>query len=172
MEGSLNSGLFQRCVALIMELEGGDRYTNDPQDPGGETKYGISKRAFPQEDIRGLTLERAMGIYRDRYWGPIRGDRLPPQLALCVFDCAVNQGQGAAIRLLQCAVRAKEDGVMGDKTIHLVERMDAKGLLADYMCRRVHRYLLSDDYAQFGKGWVRRLFRITYEAHAIATGGV
>lgn len=167
----MNSGLFQRCVALIMELEGGDRYTNDPQDPGGETKYGISKRAFPQEDIKNLTQERAIGIYRDRYWDPIRGDRLPPQLALCVFDCAVNQGQGTAIRLLQCAVKAKEDGVMGDKTIHLVESVELKELLTDYLARRAHRYVLSEGYSKYGRGWLRRLFRVAYEANAIATGG-
>lgn len=167
----MNSAVFNRCAHLIIQLEGGDILTQDPDDPGGATKYGISKRAFPKEDIPSMTLERAMGLYKECYWDTIRGDRLPPSLALCVFDCAVNQGQGTAVRLLQCAVKAKEDGVMGDKTIHMVEMVEQRELISDYMARRAHRYVLTEGYSRYGRGWLKRLFRISHEAQTIVPTG-
>ena len=47
---------------LLMLNEGG--YVNNPNDPGGETKYGVSKKAYPDIDIENLTLEQAKKIYR------------------------------------------------------------------------------------------------------------
>ena len=40
---------FEEIIEVVLEHEGG--YVNDPKDPGGETKYGVSKRAYPNEDI-------------------------------------------------------------------------------------------------------------------------
>lgn len=48
---------FDKAFEIVIGHEGG--YVNNPKDPGGETKYGISKRTYPNEDIRGMTLERA-----------------------------------------------------------------------------------------------------------------
>ncbi|MBI5843910.1 MAG: hypothetical protein HZB23_04475 [Deltaproteobacteria bacterium] len=48
-----------------MAHEGG--YVNDPADPGGETRFGISRRAYPNEDIKALTRERAAEIYYRDY---------------------------------------------------------------------------------------------------------
>lgn len=52
---------FDKAFEIVVGHEGG--YTDHPSDPGGETKFGISKRSYPNENIKGLTLERAKQIY-------------------------------------------------------------------------------------------------------------
>lgn len=100
---------------FVLSWEGG--YVNDPRDPGGETKYGISKRAHPSVDIRNLTIQQAHEIYRADYWERIRGDYLPPRAAIAVMDFAVHSGVPAASLALQGEVGAKQDGVIGPRTI-------------------------------------------------------
>lgn len=98
---------FQRCMKIILEFECrrkkdgtlDDGYVNDPHDPGGETKYGISKRAYPKEDIKNLTLGRALELYYTDYWYVAAGLDWP--LNLCAFDAAVNQGTKRAKEWLQ-----------------------------------------------------------------------
>lgn len=76
-----------------------DGYVNDPHDPGGETKYGISKKSYPKVDIKNLTLDAALDIYYRDYWFVGRTEKFP--LNLCVLDCAVNQGTKTAKQFLQ-----------------------------------------------------------------------
>lgn len=77
-----------------------DGYVNDADDPGGETKYGISKRAYPNEDIKNLTLARALELYFRDYWLKSGCDKLTYPLNAVVMDCAVSQGVGRAKQLL------------------------------------------------------------------------
>ena len=100
---------FDRCVRAVLLEEGG--LSDHQQDPGGLTKYGISRRAYPDLDIRRLTMDDVIEIYRRDYWNPVRCTDLPASLALLVFDSAVNQGAGTAARLLQKAVGVTEDEV-------------------------------------------------------------
>jgi lysozyme family protein len=143
---------FQECLDFVFRHEGG--YVNDPRDPGGETKYGISKRAYPDLDIKALTPELAARIYRRDYWDTCRCDALPPGLALMVFDAAVNQGQGTAIRMLQAAASVPVDGRVGPMTIRAAG-LDI-GLPAFYSQRR-ERYEANKNFAIYGRGWIRRL---------------
>ncbi len=109
---------FELAVSKILEREGGSTYTNDPEDPGGETKFGISKAAHPKEDIANLTEDRAKEIYRANYWDPIRGDDVERQdIAEVIFDTAVNMGVYTAIRMTQKAAGTYPDGIMGVKTL-------------------------------------------------------
>lgn len=59
---------FHLAFNHLMKYEGG--YVNDPDDPGGETKYGISKRSYPNLDIKNLTEEQAKSIYLREWWSP------------------------------------------------------------------------------------------------------
>jgi hypothetical protein len=93
-----NDKEFARCLPFIFESEGD--YVNDPKDPGGETKYGISKKAWPNLDIKNLTKEEAAVIYYKHYWLFV-ADQLPWPLNLCVFDTAVNQGTKKARQFLK-----------------------------------------------------------------------
>lgn len=91
------------ALIKLFGVEGG--YVNDPDDAGGETKYGISKRSYPTLDIKGLTLDQAAVIYERDFWAPLRLSEIINQtIAEEVFDTAVNCGVGTAARILQEAV--------------------------------------------------------------------
>lgn len=150
---------FSRCLEHILAEEGG--YVFDPKDPGGETKYGISKRAHPSVNIKALTPDQAGAIYKTDYWNPVQGDALPAGVALIVFDMAVNQGVKAASLTLQAAVGAKVDGSIGIKTLQSVKSRDPKALVQAIANLRVERYLNMDNGTEerFEKGWIKRLIR-------------
>ena len=88
-----------KAIAFALSWEGG--YSNDPDDPGGETNFGISKRYHPNEDIKNMTKERAMEIYKGSYWYAMKCDELPYPLDMVVFDCAINPGLGRAQMFLE-----------------------------------------------------------------------
>ena len=106
-------GDFYRCIDFILAEEGG--YANHPADPGGETKYGISKRAYPHLNIAALTLEDATELYQRDYWQPIHGEAFPDGLALLLFAAAVNQGLNTAVPLT--GVAAQVSSATGDLTL-------------------------------------------------------
>jgi lysozyme family protein len=152
---------FDRALDMILRLEGGE--TNDPSDPGGHTRYGISKRAHPDVDIANLTREGAAAIYWSHYWRPLRCDDMVPSVAIAVFDCAVNQGQGAAVKLLQKSARVEVDGVIGLKTLGAVAAK-APAVLVEFMARRALRYMTTANFNIFGRGWLTRLFVVHRES--------
>lgn len=137
------------------EIEGG--YVNDPHDPGGETRYGISKKAYPKLDIRNLTLEGAKSIYLHDYWKRSNCERLPAHLAFVVFDCAVNQGVHASQQLLQMALGVTPDGVVGAKTLFAMS-VAADSLAIEYLQLRAVRYAHTANYPIYKRGWLKRLF--------------
>lgn len=85
---------FDDCIAFCLAWEGG--YSFDKDDPGGETNFGISKKAHPEVDIKNLTLEGAKAIYERDYWKATGADKLPPPLDLIHLDAAINVGPGRA----------------------------------------------------------------------------
>ena len=150
-------GDFTRCIELILAEEGGLAHRR--RDPGGLTKFGISSRAYPNLDIASLTRDQAIAIYRADYWAKIHGDDLPTGLDLLVFDTAVNMGVLTAAMLLQEAVGATLDGVIGPVTLSRA-RQTLPELLGDYCALRAWRYEINRTEDVFGKGWFRRLFRL------------
>lgn len=150
---------FKQAVNIVLEMEGG--YVNDPQDPGGETRWGISKRAYPDLDIANLSKGHAKDIYKRDYWNACMCEGLPESLRLMVFDCAVNQGVYFASMLLQKLVRAKEDGKIGPQTLGQIEQFNVKRLVERYALGRLDRYMDNRNFFRFGKGWIRRLIHIT-----------
>ena len=89
------------------------RYSFNPKDPGGETNWGISKRSYPNLDIRNLTEDEAKAIYKKDFWDSMRIEKLPPLIQFDVFDTSVNAGRQKASQLLQRAVGVVEDGLLG-----------------------------------------------------------
>lgn len=146
---------FERAVAFVLKREGG--FSDDPRDPGGATKFGISARAYPDVDIANLTIEQATAIYRRDYWDRIKGDLLPAPLALMAFDAAVNQGPRRAIQWLQHAVAANADGVVGPETIAKAIKCDVEKALLELAARRAYAYGTTKSFETFGLGWSRRL---------------
>ena len=113
----MNGSSFGEFIDGLIEREGGDKLVNDPRDPGGLTKYGISARSFPGVDIAELSLADAKRLYRLHYWNPLRLDDMPQVLAVQLFDHGVNRGLTAPARLLQRLVGAVTDGRIGPKTL-------------------------------------------------------
>jgi lysozyme family protein len=146
---------FLDAMPMLLEFEGG--YVNDPRDPGGETKYGISKRAYPKEDIKDMTLERAYEIYRRDYWEPILADQLPPRLRFPLFDTAVNCGVKQAVKLLQKTVGTTQDGVLGPKTLQAVWGMEQNKLAANFLGNRLQFLTSLNTFNTFGRGWAKRV---------------
>lgn len=160
-------------------------------DPGGDTVLGISMRSHPPSRgaleaafwARVATVRETHGdllhdpetrliaarIYRLRYWDECRCSELPPALRVCVFDCAVNQGAGVAIRLLQRALRVKADGIIGTGTIGAAHQVrDVLAVARNFMARRAKRYSETAGYAAWGVGWHDRLFEVygtAYDVH-------
>jgi len=142
------------CIEWTCGIE--DGYSNNPLDPGGETKFGISKRSYPLLDIKNLTLAKAQEIYFKDYWLTISADKLPQPLDLFVFDASVNHGCSAAISMLQRVCRVPQDGKIGPQTLSRVKSV----LPHHYLTERAIRYAHDKNLDTFGRGWFNRLFEI------------
>ena len=105
---------FDNAILAVLIHEG--NYSFDRNDPGGETRWGICKRNYPHLDIKGLTKDEAINIYRRDYWRPYY-DKMPYQIAAKVFDMSVNMGHGQSHRILQRALDIVDDGIIGPATI-------------------------------------------------------
>lgn len=147
---------FDQAFDKLINHEGG--YTFNPHDPGGETKFGISKRSYPHLDIHSLTLADAKTIYKRDFWDRAQCDKLHPDLAFDLFDGAVNSGIGQAIRWLQRAVGVADDGVVGPLTLAAINREDdASAIRARYNGHRLDFMTRLSTWDVFGKGWTRRI---------------
>ena len=159
------SRVFLSALWFVMDAEGGFHadggYVNDPVDRGGETKYGISKRAFPKEDIANLTMDRAVMLYHVRYWRAAHCADLKPHMAVVTFDSAVQHGYVNAIRMLQEKIGAKPDGIYGPKTEALVQTAIDLETTARLITRRGRFYARilkkNPKQSRFIEGWFNRL---------------
>lgn len=124
---------FDMAIEFTLSWEKG--YVNNPNDPGGETKYGISKRAYPHLDIKSLTLEQAKEIYRSDYWVVAGCHKMGRVEALVVFDVSVVSGVSHALEL------HRKTG--GRPLLMLAEQLDF--------------YAATKKFGTFGRGWVRRV---------------
>ncbi|WP_417656172.1 glycoside hydrolase family 108 protein [Pseudidiomarina aestuarii] len=163
---------FLFAMQFVAFWEGGE--VNDPNDPGGHTNYGVTQKtldiARPKFSAAGLpasvsdlTESHCHFIYYNLYWEPLRCSSFPCELALLIFDAAVNQGQSDAAKFLQRVVGAHVDGILGSKTVATtVQVMSTRGLryiLQQYSAERAYDYALNSNIIErFGRGWYRRLF--------------
>lgn len=153
---------FNHAFDVVIASEGG--HTNDQNDPGGETKYGICKRDYPHLDIQSLTIEDAKSIYRRDYWELAKCDLYPSPLDLCMFDAAVNQGVTTAIKLLQKALNVPQDGIIGPVTKRKITTTDIHELTSIFMADRALRYTGTRNFDRYGRGWLKRLFFVSFKS--------
>ncbi len=102
--------------------EGG--YSNDPDDPGGETNFGLDKRSHPDLDLAHITKPEAVTVYWNCYWSPYAFDHFADEITEKLFDVAVNAGFTQANKFLQRAVGLvgiQADGIIGPKTLATVK---------------------------------------------------
>jgi len=128
----VDASKFNRSVEFTLSWEGG--YVNNPADPGGETKYGISKRSYPKLDIKGLTIAQAKHIYFTDFWTPIGCEALNYPECLAFFDIGVISGKARAQNLMTAYA----------------------GNAYEALIDQYRFYVGLANFDAFGRGWVRR----------------
>lgn len=171
-------GNFLTSLALVLHHEGG--WSDHAADPGGATMQGITLATYSswlgrqatKAELRAIPYDHVHTIYRTRYWDTVRGDDLPAGADLAVFDMSVNSGPPRAARMLQRAVGAKPDGVIGPQTLALARAWNPAELIDQYHTDR-QRFLnrLSNN-GTFGKGWTRRVDETREACLRLAACGV
>ena len=176
--------LRERAIKTVLEHEGGGAYTDDPADPGGATRWGISLRFLraagvivgdidgdgdvDADDVMALTLADAVELYGTAFWDRYGyGDLFEPALAIKVFDLAVNMGPAPAHRCLQRALRAwgiqvVEDGIMGPKTRAAANSAHGPTLVIALRSEAAGYYRVLEarhaPFERFIKGWLNRAY--------------
>ena len=157
---------FEDCIDKVLEHEGG--YVNDPNDLGGETNFGISKKAYPDLDIKNLTRDEAKEIYRKDYWDRFKIEKMPEALRYIYFDMVLNMGYGNAAKVVQRAANGKNgepgrievDGAVGPATRKALENVE----LERVRCYRVKHYMnivdRKPEQEKFLFGWFRRALEV------------
>lgn len=119
--------MFPEAIEIVLESEGG--YSNDPLDKGGETKYGITKRRYPDIDIKSLTISQAKELYREDFWDKYRIEDYSEELRFIILDMYINHNPEAVGLILQRAVNnhigykfLKVDGKVGPMTRAALDR--------------------------------------------------
>jgi len=154
---------FEKAIEIIFKHEGG--YVNDTEDPGGETKFGISKRSYPDMDIENLTWEEAKEIYRRDFWDKYEYGRIENDtLAFMLVDQAILCGPVTVNRMMQAVLRKdlgdldiEVDGILGDKTINALNNLNPADLISRFQVRAERRYR-DLDMPRFLQGWLKRLY--------------
>ena len=156
----------------MLAHEGG--YVNHPQDPGGMTNLGVTKRVWEEwvghevdeKQMRALTPETVAPLYKRKYWDAVRADELVAGVDYCVFDVAVNSGPGRAIKFLQSSVGTTPDGGFGPATLAAVKKAeeDPARLVELYCAKRLEFLQSLKTFETFGKGWSRRVAEVKEEA--------
>jgi lysozyme family protein len=171
---------FERAFARLLAEEGG--FVDDPRDPGGATNLGVTLNTLREigwdldgdgdidvDDVRLLTPDHARRIARERYWDRVNGDALPSLVNELAFDFAYHSGPTTAVKLLQRVVGADQDGRVGQQTINACCRLDSDDLAARYLAERNLYMVAAKDrlavplWPSFGRGWSRRLFRLSMD---------
>ncbi len=150
---------FNEIIEQVLEHEGG--YVNDPNDLGGETKYGITKRFYPELNIKELTEEKAKQIYKDDYWDKNRVESLPQNLWHIFFDMCVNMGRRTAVKILQRAANSKGrgidvDGGMGPATLKALKGIETERVRAYRVKYYSDLVTKKPEQEKFYYGWYRR----------------
>ena len=146
---------FDEAFDRLMKHEGG--YVNDPKDPGGETKYGISKRSYPDEDIANMTPDRAKVIFRRDFWDKVHGDKLHDGVAWQLADFAYHSGPATAIRYLQRAVGVADDGDWGPASQAAADEMSETDTIMRLNGERLDLMTRLKNWPAHGRGWARRI---------------
>lgn len=174
--------MFNPSLDLIIEKEGGKRrgYSNISSDPGGETLFGIARKIWPgwsgwrkfdeyritgrfnpeaTENVYELLEKDIKKFYKENFWDAIKANELPAGVDTFLFDCAVNQGCRTAAKILQYAVGATQDGLIGPNTLESVKTKPPLLALDKCLRRRLYYYGIvknETNRRSSMQGWVHR----------------
>jgi lysozyme family protein len=170
------SASFEPAFALVLAQEGA--FADHPADPGGPTKFGITRATLEQargtpvsvEQVRMLGVAEAKAIYRERYWNVVRADELPSGVDLVVFDCAVNSGPARAVRLLQKVLNDPVDGIVGPVTLAAAWSNSPSWVIRQMTESRLGFLQRLPIWPVFGRGWRKRVLAVERAALELADG--
>jgi len=161
---------FVRIYEIVMKYEGG--YVNHPNDPGGETYKGISRRAHPNwegwmliDQKRPVPEDWVRGFYYEQFWKPLRCDEMPAPIGEYLFDFAVNAGIRQAVKNIQMAAGVTADGILGPITMGAIRRSDVQVLMYKFLVHRINFYVTittqrRKQFEVFFLGWIRRTIEV------------
>lgn len=156
----------------------GRKYTNDPNDKGGPTRYGITKKTYEEffgklvddSEIEDMTEDVAKKIYATNYWHKLGCDRLLSlPIAIALFDTGVLYGVNRAAKLAQralsfCGAPIRIDGQIGDQSVqHLNQVKDPLFIrtFREQILQRINEVIEevpSDE--EYRHGWTNRADRL------------
>ena len=157
---------FDEIIDRVIESEGGSKITKDPHDPGGTTKFGISQRAYPGEDIENLTRKDAEELYYNDYWVPSKAGQVPAQIREIYFDMVVNFGRRGAVKVLQQACNGKNtydidvDGGIGPATLSACKNLEPERLRAYRVLKFASIVIKKPSQEKYWFGWFRRALHV------------
>lgn len=150
---------FDKAFDELLANEGG--YVDNPNDPGGATKYGVTERVARahgyQGDMHDLSVDDAKAIAKAAYWDAVKADLLPSPLDFQVFDAGYNSGPSQAIKWLQAAVGVPQDGILGPNTMAAAASFPVMSVVARFNANRLTFLTTLPTWTSFGKGWARRI---------------
>lgn len=155
---------FDTAFDRLMGHEG--EYSNNPADPGGETKYGITWPVLREAiaagivpadtTIKDLTRDQAKLIYKWRFWDRGQMEQFDPAIAFQTFDFAVNSGIETAIRKLQAAAGVADDGHIGPVTVAAIKNRGVNDMIMLLTAERIEYQAKLKNGDTFWRGWMRR----------------
>jgi len=168
---------FSKAIPKVLKSEGG--WVHDPDDPGGETYYGISRRFWPKwigwkyvdKKLWKVAHAHVKPFYIGKFWLPLRCNYLSQPVAEFLFDSAVNLGKKPAVKLLQRAVNLgtnykaelKVDGIIGPKTIKALNNTKERTVVNWAINIRIHDYfnkcVKKPVKYKYLKGWILRTLK-------------
>jgi lysozyme family protein len=175
----VSGGRFDRCLRFTLREEGG--YSNDPADKGKETWRGVTAATFdrarkagvvPRDcvTVRDLKPEHVEAVFWNFYWNASKAHEFPAPLDLLLFDAYVNHRPEVAVKLIQAAVGADQDGKVGPKTLEAARVVQPVTAIERYTYEReqFYRRLVKQDESQakFLRGWLNRVARVKASALA------
>ncbi len=157
---------FERAMAFTRRWEGG--YTNDPDDPGGATNFGVTQGTYdayrtrmglPAAPVLNIEYNEIADIYRE-YWQAAHCDQVGDDVALVLFDSAFNLGPVQAVKLLQIAAGVEADGKFGPLTYDAVNETGPRELSLTVIEKREQFYrdlvARKPERSKFLRGWLNR----------------
>lgn len=167
------------AINQVLKHEGG--FVNHPDDKGGPTNFGITKKVYEAfkgrsvslDEIKKMPIADAIAIYKKNYWDEIKGDSITRySIAFALFDQAVNRGNKASIKSAQRALNLKDDGILGPKTLEALNKIDEKKFIKDFGNDSLAEYerisKIGNNY-KFLTGWQNRIDSLTEYALANAS---
>lgn len=147
------------AINLTIANEGG--FVNNPSDPGGATKYGITQLDMPGVNIADITTTQAATYYDEHYWKSLYSEIESQVVANKLFDLGVLFGIGTAVQMMQGILKLTVDGAFGPQTLAAVNAADPFSLLTAYKTVMVQHAIdiggAHPAERQFVVGWLRRI---------------